>query len=409
MKFRFALTAILTGTLLVPSLAAAKDYHGLWQAIADSSESNMFFLVLGADSHRLYDGDWKRIHRAKIRIDDSGNLKMEFRQGVISIFVNGKFENGSLKGNWVRPHPQVKVDLSWKGRRISKDADWQPWAFLHENKGRVINLLGAVLALDANLDEKGFRKSWTETIEPRFFALLTHSLYADGQGFYREELRRERVGKVLKVIKERRKELDELAGKFASYEKDVVKRLFKHYPWLVFEGYVVPGFSLGAFDYKYVTVNSDDDRRKLRRFMLFGSDWMAGSLSEVQTRYLIAQGLLTLDHLRGTRPDVTIRSEIAQRGIAAFLSRKLNYSEDPSDYLFQKDLEAEERRREFQGVLKKVGTHFSRRTREVWREFFLSDDRPASYLLSFDFARTLAKVQEPKAMLQQFNYETLRR
>ncbi|MEE8586743.1 MAG: hypothetical protein V3T83_18025, partial [Acidobacteriota bacterium] len=335
---------LMAGLALPASLAAGSGREGLWHALEKENGSTLFYLVYSEKEMRAYSVDWERVHTKFDVSDDSNLIRFRIPVGTTHHQVEVRFDGqGRVSGKYTRPHVQFTWDMEWSARHVSTDPDWQPWGFLKEARGGVIDMAGEVIRGGPFEDEKQFAAFWEQHIEPRYYPLLCATAYYDLSQPDFLKARQGMLSAYYADLKENWEKLGAFSKGFAAIQGQVVKDLKKLYPWLKRPGYLVAGLSSGKAEYAYAALPARSVNPK--RFLLLDAAWASASLNETQLRYLTAQMLLTLEHLSFHPRDGSIRAEFLHRGIAAYLASRLDYSKDPKDFLFQLERDDAERER----------------------------------------------------------------
>ncbi len=396
-----SLTAIMA--CIVLTVQAETQRQGLWHAVDQRTGTTFFFLVFNDQQSRLYGPNWERVNTT-VKVDGDA-LKFDYPKGLVTHKVEAKFEGGQLKGTFLRPHPQSPWKFEWKGRKVSNQADWDPWAFLEESKGGAINMLAGLVEAGPFENEEQLLKYWDQEVEPRYYPIMTHSVYTGTLGSFTAKNRELVRSQLFKHLQPRWKKLEAYSDSFDKQVAQVSTDLKKLYPWLQWKGHLVASLSLDAYDYRYRSLGVS--RGHERPIMSIAADWVADNLSPLQAKYLLAQGALTLAHIPRHGFGPHLRTVIAQRGMASFLAAKLDYSDKPEDYVFQRPAEVEELVQNFADFAAKLKKHFMDRS-HISNEFFLSEHRSSSYRFAFGFVRMLSQRFEPQDLVFNFQYDRLR-
>lgn len=400
------LALILTAGLAWPAnLSASSDRQGLWHALEKENGSTLFYLVYSKDELRAYTSDWDRIN-AKFEVTED-LISFRIPVGTTYHIVEAHFDSdGSLSGKYTRPHVQDTWVMNWTALHVSPKTDWQPWDFLKESSGGSINMLESVLKGGPFESQEKFIAFWEKEIEPRYYPLLTVTSYYDP---FQPDFRKARLSKLAgyyQTLKSSWQKLASFSEQSPQLVSGVASDLKKLYPWLTLPGHLVIGLSPGDVEYAYAALPVKSPNP--RRFTLIDAGWAAADLNPVQSRYFIAQALLLMEQLATSRPDTSIRSAFFQRGVSAYMASRLKYSEDPKDFLYQKEQDEPEREKAFRAFALELSKKFKDKALRVEKDFFMGQHRAASYLFAYDFARMLNRRFELQRLLHGFPYGRLR-
>ncbi|HSR49203.1 MAG TPA: hypothetical protein VLV83_00155 [Acidobacteriota bacterium] len=409
LKFKRFIFLLLTAFFCcnaATALVQAQDQNlkGLWHVYGVEEKGTLFFLIYDGEQSRVYDPDWKRVETS-LQIEGD-TLRFELPQVHYRHKVEARFKDGALTGTYLRPHPQYP----WKGKmqshRVTNDPDWDPWSFLTEARGSVINPWPQILKEAPTTDLAAFRDYWTENIEPRYYALFTHSLYANASTFFLPQIRTQAIEQLYAIISQERDEIEPLVEDFKSQVSEVFADLKEQYSWMRIPGIVFPLLQEETYDFTVRVVNVQSSNS--RPFLIFNAKWMAENLSGPQTRYLLAQGMLEFEHESRHGIANFLRNAVARRGIVAYLASKLDYSDSPVDYLFQPQGASEEDlNAAFARFMQTFAQNFNMHVNRVDFHPFRDENRASAYLFAYGFAVKMSDRFSDEQLALEFDYERL--
>lgn len=308
---------VLVGPGVLGSLSYADAGRvGLWHAFETGQHQSMLFLVVGHDQIHCYSRQWEPLGDPVPLPGGRFEVKLTLPgQGLV---VSGRFEDGVWRGSWLRPHAQFEIKGEWVARRISSDPDWKPWDFVSRAEEGFIDLSATLRARSGGTPEE-FEAFWRERVEGEFYALLTQLLYADDLGNYQEALRKERVRAVYDFAS---RSPAGSRGDFRALLDRVKARLQEVYPWLSADGVVLFFPSAGQVNYRSFSVWLEEEARPV---LLVAADWL-WSLPEDERVERLGEALL---YFSQPTPVLAMGPDIAKRGIASFLARRLAGSLEP--------------------------------------------------------------------------------
>ena len=214
--------------LLVPFFSASlfpnTTQYGLWQAFSNLTGETFCYLIYDGSEVRVYSRAWNR-YRVPVHLDGSSfSLTIPYpRTGGMR--VEGSFRGQELKGEFLVPHVQFKLQGTWYGKQTIKDSHWDPWAFQRADSKGVEDVMGGVSQTLPFTDYPSFLIYWNEVAEKKYYPILTHSLYADHEGIYREKLKKKRLKKLFEYLSSDPDEFLQLTRDFSGWEAKVEKDL----------------------------------------------------------------------------------------------------------------------------------------------------------------------------------------
>jgi hypothetical protein len=357
--------------------------EGLWHATDDKAGDTSFFLIYRGEDSRVFNADWIEID-SKFKLEEEG-FRFEAPYKAWGMKIWGNLCEGKMQGKWHTPHPQFRVEGAWSAECIFEAGNWDPWAFLQPNK-QIIDLVEAVRQGMPFEDYPAFLSHWKKVIEPRFFALLTHTVYSQGGRRYQPRLRETRPKEIYDLFRVKHGLLLKRNKNLADAIPNAMALLKEQYPWLKPEIPVCSLFSFGAFDFKYQKVGRNP-------FLLFGTDWISQSLTEEETKRLAAEGLVYSRHCSILGPSTQVGREILYRGVAALLLEDV-------DALRLSVTESESAPANLASLKKRLGKRLRRSSNWFFSTFLKERKRSRTYQLCLEFARFVSAGKEPWELFQ---------
>ncbi len=298
--------------LLLPNLLLSGICLGeasLWHAVDDKTGDTSFFLYYDQDSSRVFNADWVEVDSGFVI--EGGKFRFEAPFKTYGIKISGQLSQDRMRGDWRIPHPQFPIVGAWSAEKLFVAENWSPLGFA-ESEGQLVDLVLPVAKGQPFKDYSTFLTFWRKEIEPRFFALLSHSLYANGDSGYDRALRDSRPKEVYDLFQSREESLVKQAGYLDREMPKVLADLQESYPWIKLSVPVCGVVSLGYYDFKILTVGETS-------LLLFGTDWMAEKLKESEARRLVAEALICSFHSSHLGAPAQVASEFFYRSVASHL------------------------------------------------------------------------------------------
>lgn len=382
------------GLFSVGTLSASDGHTGLWHLVDNKHGNTVCFMVnAGADSWRVYSGDWGPLKAPEVAENGSFRAELPFgRRSSVSVHVAGGFQEGRLAGTWQIKHLQFQESGTWKGFRISTDPEWKPWGVFLRKREKVVNVterLSGGVPFSAPSD---FKKSWQKLVEADYYAALTSTLFVTPSGRFTRSFRDEQLRLIFDGMSQDSGVISS-ARSVETVAKAVHDDLKKLYPWYKIDATILVLPTGESFDFRYFRVGGAD-----RSFFLISADWVAG-LPEAQLKILVAQGLLYAALREDKAFPVTTPSELALRGIVAHLSQKLKYAQSPYDLLFIEKGEEELLAAGFDDFRQTLLEKSSTPLQVSFSAFLKGEARSRSYYFGYQFGHRLFETFRVKEVL----------
>ena len=378
----------------ITGLSAADAQTGLWHLLDDKYGNTVCFMVnTGADSWRVYSGDWGPLKAPDFADGGAFRTILPFgKRSSVKVHVEGAFQGERLGGSWQIKHLQFQESGTWQGRRISPDPEWKPWGAILRNRNKVVNLTEQLSARVPFSDLSDFKKSWQKEIEKDYYAVLTPTLFSGPSGRFSKKFRDEQLGLIYRSLGRDSGAIDS-ARTLETTTRAVHEDLKRLYSWYKLDASIVVLPTGGQFDFRYFRLAAPQ-----RSFFLISTDWLSTS-KEAEMKNFLAQGLLYAAVREGRPFPTTTSSEIAVRGIAARLSVKGEYLSSPYDLLFIKEGDEEGLAVGFNSFRRTLLKDSASPIAVSFPKFLKGETRSDSYYFGYQFAHRLLETFSVKEIL----------